>query len=130
MLQHVAGNRNFRIPQSVKPIAFVNWSPLHFLDVGEMRLVSQDIPFDYEGYDRIETELATASPISVVETEDAPSGARSRVRRPAASVSATARSTASASMASPKEWRSIIAAERIVARGFAIPLPAMSGALP
>ena len=30
----------------------------------------------------------------------------------------------------PKEWRSIIAAERIVAIGLALPCPAMSGALP
>jgi len=32
--------------------------------------------------------------------------------------------------ARPSEWRSIIAAERIVASGLATPLPAMSGALP
>ena len=35
-----------------------------------------------------------------------------------------------ASASSPKLWRSIIAAERIIATGLARPLPAMSGALP
>ena len=71
---------------------------------------------------RFESATLMASPISDVETT---AGlflwAMSRVRSPAARTSATARSTASASAESPREWRSIIAAERIVAMGFAIP---------
>ena len=43
---------------------------------------------------------------------------------------ATAASIRSAAAASPSEWRSIIAAERIAAHGFAFPCPAISGAEP
>ena len=74
----------------------------------------------------------TASPISHVETADEvlEFEAISMVRTPDASTSATARSMAAASAASPNAWRSIIAAERMVASGLATPFPAMSGAEP
>ena len=41
-----------------------------------------------------------------------------------------ARSIAAASASRPSEWRSIMAADRMVPSGFAIPFPAMSGAEP
>ena len=49
---------------------------------------------------------------------------------PSSKVARTARSSASAAAACPNDQRSIIAALRIVAAGFASPLPAMSGAEP
>ena len=52
------------------------------------------------------------------------------VRKPCASTARTARSTRSAASARPKEWRSIIATDRIAASGLAMSLPAMSGAVP
>ena len=55
---------------------------------------------------------------------------RSFVRAPSFTASDTARSTALASASSPSEWRSSIAALRMVPTGFAIPFPAMSGAEP
>ena len=54
----------------------------------------------------------------------------SGVRRPWASTFLTAFSMRSACSSLPSEKRSIIAADRIVASGFATPLPAMSGAEP
>src|SRR5204862_521054 len=72
------------------------------------------------------SSLSTASPISVVDS-DPP---RSAVRAPAASAAAMAASTFCAASSLPSEWRSSIAAERIAAHGFALPVPAMSGAEP
>ena len=54
----------------------------------------------------------------------------SAVRSPESSTASTAASTASASRAIPKEYRSIIAAERMVPIGLARSRPAMSGAEP
>ena len=48
---------------------------------------------------------------------------------PALSTAATARRTAAALRSKPR-WSSIIPADRIAARGLAMPLPAMSGAEP
>ena len=55
---------------------------------------------------------------------------RSAVRAPPRIAAATAASIRSAGPACPSEWRSIIAADRIAAHGFALPCPAMSGAEP
>ena len=60
----------------------------------------------------------------------APPAARSAVRWPCARTRSTADSIAAASDCRFSECRSSMAAARIVARGFAIPLPAMSGAEP
>jgi len=54
----------------------------------------------------------------------------SAVRWPCSSTRSTARSTRSASFSRFSEYRSSMAAERMAAIGFAIPLPAMSGAVP
>ncbi len=54
----------------------------------------------------------------------------SAVRWPASRTRSTARSTRSASFSMASEYRKSIAAERIAAIGFAMPLPAMSGAVP
>jgi hypothetical protein len=54
----------------------------------------------------------------------------SAVRNPDCSTLATAASMRAAACGWPSEWRSISAADRIVASGFATPLPAMSGAVP
>ena len=67
--------------------------------------------------------------ISPVEIYASPR-AMSAVRTPSSKVLSTAFSITSASSESPKEKRSIIAAERIVAIGFARPFPAISGADP
>jgi hypothetical protein len=45
-------------------------------------------------------------------------------------VRSTAASIEAASAGRPSEWRSSMAAERMVPMGLAIPLPAMSGAEP
>ena len=52
------------------------------------------------------------------------------VRRPADSTERTADSIRSAASVWLREKRSIMAADRIVAKGLAMPFPAMSGALP
>jgi hypothetical protein len=52
------------------------------------------------------------------------------VRAPSSSTAATAASIAAAASGWPSDQRSIIAAERIVPIGFALPVPAMSGADP
>ncbi len=56
--------------------------------------------------------------------------ARSAVRRPLSSAESTAASTCAASSLAPSPSRSSIATERSVAKGFAVPVPAMSGAEP
>ena len=56
--------------------------------------------------------------------------ARSPVMTPDFRTFATAASMQAAASDSPREWRSIMAAERIWAIGLAMPLPAMSGAEP
>src|SRR5436190_5884839 len=73
---------------------------------------------------------ATARPISCVLTCLIPAVYMSAVRNPAPSTRLTARSIRSAACGWPSEYRSIIAAERMVASGLATPLPAMSGAEP
>ena len=55
---------------------------------------------------------------------------RSLVSTSASTAFVTAASTALASLSSPKLCRNIIAADRIVPKGLAIPCPAMSGADP
>ena len=75
---------------------------------------------------------STASVISVGARLRSPRR-RSRGRRcagPRASAASTASSTAAASAGIPSPSRSSIAAERKVASGFAMPVPAMSGAEP
>jgi len=74
--------------------------------------------------------FTTASPISRVLTFCVPSDQMSTVRKPEAKTDFTAVSMRSADWAWFNEKRSIMAADSIVANGFAIPLPAMSGALP
>src|SRR5262249_61022297 len=69
---------------------------------------------------------STASPMSFVFAVPPRSGVRGV---PALSTSATALRIAAAPLGSPR-WSSIKPAERIAARGLAMPLPAMSGALP
>ena len=59
-----------------------------------------------------------------------PLAAMSAVKTPSSSAACTAASTAAASASNPSEWRSSIAALKIVAYGLAMPLPAMSGAEP
>src|SRR5262249_27059774 len=72
----------------------------------------------------------TRSPISFVPIVDSPGAAMSAVRWPWAKVFSTAASIAQAASSLPNEYRSIMAAERMVARGFAMFLPAISGAEP
>ena len=59
-----------------------------------------------------------------------PGIAMSGVATPSRIVALTARSTASASSARPREWRSSSAALRMVPIGFAIPWPTIVGAEP
>ena len=73
---------------------------------------------------------STAAPISCVERAFSPGSARSAVRSPLASTRSTAASSAAAAASCASEKRSSRAADRIAASGFAMPLPAMSGALP
>src|SRR5436190_8813662 len=72
----------------------------------------------------------TTRVISSVPTTSSPSRARSAVRRPRSSAESTAASIAAASSPIARPWRSIMAADRNVASGFAAPCPAMSGADP
>mmetsp|Transcript_6771 Transcript_6771/g.28513 ORF Transcript_6771/g.28513 Transcript_6771/m.28513 type:complete len:200 (+) Transcript_6771:1962-2561(+) len=74
--------------------------------------------------------LTTASPISRVETFEVPSLQMSAVRKPSASTDCTACSMRAAASGWWRENLSIMAADRIVASGLAMPLPAISGALP
>ena len=67
-----------------------------------------------------------ASPVSPVPA-DPP---RSLVRRPASMAFRTAASTASASLGSCSEYRNIMATDKMVPMGFAMPWPEMSGAEP
>ncbi len=72
----------------------------------------------------------TASPIARVPTFVVPSDQISAVLSPDVRTSCTARSTRAAASGCWREWRSIMATDKIVASGFATSLPAMSGALP
>ena len=73
---------------------------------------------------------AITSPIPEQVTCFMPSDMISPVRYPSVSTFCTAASTASASLSISREKRSIIAAERMVAIGFALSCPAISGAEP
>ena len=76
------------------------------------------------------TISAMSPPMPAVETCVSSGPARSRVRRPSARVRSTAASIASASAATPREWRRSMAALRMAPMGLATPRPAMSGADP
>src|ERR1700722_18179914 len=76
------------------------------------------------------TALTTRRPISLVEVGASDRRTRSAVREPAFSTALTAFSIQAASFSNLEEWRSSNAAERIAPRGFAMPLPAISGAEP
>src|SRR5579871_4582565 len=78
----------------------------------------------------LSSALNMASPISAVESFLAPASAMSAVLAPDASAVATAFSSKSASSGRLRVRRSIIATLRIEPSGLAIPLPAISGALP
>ena len=71
-----------------------------------------------------------ASPISDVDTSFAPFDKISFVLKPSFSTIWTAFSNVSASLSSSREYLSAIAKLNIEAIGFAIPLPAISGADP
>src|SRR5579871_1292530 len=74
--------------------------------------------------------LNIASPISAVESFFAPVSAMSAVLAPDRSAAATALSSKSASSGRFSVMRNIMATLRMEPSGFAMPLPAMSGALP
>ena len=73
---------------------------------------------------------ATLSPISRVPRSLPPSSMMSPVRQPSSKTLETASSMHLASSSRLKLSRSIMAQERMVAMGFALFWPAMSGALP
>lgn len=93
----------------------------------DMHLLAASFPSwsDYF-FNRASKASMTLSPTSFVPL-DPP---RSFVLRPSSNTFATAFSIRSASAPRPSEYRSIIAAERMVPIGLAIPCPAMSGADP
>src|SRR5262249_61169181 len=71
-----------------------------------------------------------SSPISRVPVGRTPCAAMSAVRCPSSRTRSTACSIRSASFSMLSEYRKSIAADRTAAIGFAMPLPAMSGAVP
>ena len=73
--------------------------------------------------------MTTCLPISSV-VMLLPPAAMSGVRWPWLRMVVTAASTAFDSSSRPSEWRNSMADARMVANGFAIPFPAMSGAEP
>ena len=68
--------------------------------------------------------------MACVPTTCTPSDAISAVLSPLSKVSETACSIAAAAASSENEYRNIMATDNMVAKGFATPLPAISGALP
>src|SRR5215208_4875294 len=72
----------------------------------------------------------TASVISSVPAPSSSAPARSAVRSPFSSTRSTAASSAAASSGLSRPWRNMSATDRNVARGLAVPVPAMSGADP